>query len=147
MVSRREIGILAVLAIGGFFLSRRASGSDDFGSGSPFNFEREKRLQQTFDEIGDVLEQQDTALLESQRLLQQSRQQQTASFSGVRPPLNPTSGILTSTSVGRDIIVNTFGKVPSNFVQGFKSACSCGSRRCSALQFGKCNQATGLFEK
>jgi len=51
MVSRRDIGILAVLAIGAFFLSRRASGSTDFEGvpADPANFQREKQLQAQFD--------------------------------------------------------------------------------------------------
>jgi len=153
LVSRRDIGILAVLGIGAFFLFRKASGFEGVPA-DPFNFQREKQLQTQFDEVGDVLTQQDTALTESQSIIQRLlntitglQTPQTPQSTSVRVPLNPTSGILTSTNAGRDVIVNTFGKVPSNFVQGFKTACSCGSRRCSALQFGKCNQSTGLFEK
>jgi len=129
MVSRREIGILAVLGIGAFFLSRRASGSTDFGGepATPLSVLQGQKLQEQFDVLGDVIEEQDSAL---QRLLNQLQTSISPVTRSVRTTLNPTSGTLTQTSTGRDFIVNTFGKVPSNFRQGFPSARFCGSRRC-----------------
>jgi len=103
MVKARDIAILAVLGIVGFSLFKKSDGVD-FGSvpATPVNFQREANLQRTFDEIGDVLEQQDTALIEAQRLLQeqikQNRQQQQnfgPNFSGLNFSVIPSGALLT----------------------------------------------------
>jgi len=123
MVSRRNIGILALLGVGAFFFLRKGS-SGNFpleGPAIPQNVLQGQLLQAQFDEIGDVLDEQSTALTDSKtiinKLLNTIKGLQTPQRTTIRPTLNPTSGVLTQTSPGRNFIVNTFGKVPSNFRQ------------------------------
>jgi len=80
MVKARDIGILALLGLGAFALSKKASANGvDFGAvpATPFSILEAQKIQVKFDELGDVLEQQNTALIEAQRLLGQQQQQQT----------------------------------------------------------------------
>jgi len=125
MVSRREIGILAVLGIAAFFLSRRASGSTDFGGepAIPFSILESQKIQGQFDVLGETLEEQDTTIQRLFKELQNALRftsQTRGSFVG-QTTLNPTSGILgrTDPRLGptNQAVIN-FGKVPSNFRQG-----------------------------
>jgi len=126
MVSSRDFGILALLGIGAFFLFNRASADPFEGQATGQSLEVAKALQSQFDEIGNELESRDE-LLEQQSGLLKDLQNFINNF------LNPMRGgqsafpsaqlgagqaPFTKTSTGRDIIVATFGKVPSNFVQG-----------------------------
>jgi len=126
MVTRRDIGILAVLAIGAFFLSRRATGSTDFEGvpADPANFQREKQLQAQFDELGDVLTQQDVTLLTQQDFISSLRKQISAllagqgSTSGTRPRQTLGASLGAPVLAGINQFVTNFGKIPSNLRGG-----------------------------
>jgi len=127
MVSRRNIGILAVLGIGLFFLSRRASGSPvDFGGEpeTPFSILEAQKIQEQFDVLGETLEEQDTLIGRLFKELQSALNAlrfvpQTFARTG-SATLNATSGILGRTDPRKgptnQAVIN-FGKVPSNFRQ------------------------------
>jgi len=124
MVKARDIGILAILGIVGLSLFRKSSGVNfETAPAIPQNVLQGQLLQAQFDQIGDVLEQQNTALQEAQRLLSQQQQQQQRS--GLNQSVIP-SGALLGISLGAPLragsnqAVTNFGKVPSNFRQGSK---------------------------
>jgi len=70
MVSRSEIGILALLGVGAFFLFNRSSADSFEGApATPQSIEVGKALQAQFDELGEGLEDRDTLLSEQSSLL------------------------------------------------------------------------------
>jgi len=130
MVSRRDIGILALLGIGAFVLSRGLS-TKSFGESAPaipLSIVQGQALQEQFDQLGDEIESRDVLLGEQTDLLKNLQNFITNFLNPIRGGLNqsaiPSGALLgigqapfTRTSTGRDIIVATFGKVPSNFRQ------------------------------
>jgi len=124
MVKARDLGILALLGVVGLSLFRKGSASfPEGGPAIPSSVLQGQLLQAQFDQIGDVLEQQNTTLQEAQRLLSQQQQQQNRS--GLNFSFIP-SGALLGISLGAPLragsnqAVTNFGKVPSNFRQGSK---------------------------
>jgi len=89
LVSSRDIGIFALIGIGALALFKKAGGSSiDFDSApaTPQSVLFGEALQSQFDTLGDVIDQQDTALQEAQRLLKLKFNQQQKSGSS-RPTL------------------------------------------------------------
>jgi len=129
MVSSRDIGILALLGVGAFFLFNRASADPFEGApATPSSIVQGQALQEQFDQLGDEIESRDVLLGEQTDLLKNLQNFITNFLNPIRGGLNqsaiPSGALLgigqapfTRTSTGRDIIVATFGKVPSNFRQ------------------------------
>jgi len=113
-----NLGILALVGLGAFFLFRKGSFAEG-GPAIPQSVLQGQLLQAQFDVLGETLEDQNTALQEAQRLLNFRFNQQPRTTS-TNPLLGASLGPPTQTQggAGRDIIVATFGKVPSNFRQG-----------------------------
>jgi len=128
MVSSSEIGILALLGIGGLFLFNRSSQDSFEGSpDTPQSIEVGKALQAQFDVLGEGLEERDILLAEQSTLLQKLQGVINSFLNPVRGALNQSvipSGALLGISLGpplragagqfQNLQVANFGKVPSN---------------------------------
>jgi len=96
MVSKRDLGILALLGIGAFVLSRGLS-TKSFGSSEPAipqNILRDQLLQNQFDELGETLESQGQALTQSQSIIQNLLNSITQGSNGLNQSLIPRGALL-----------------------------------------------------
>jgi len=129
MVSRTEIGILALLGLGAFFLFNRSS-ADSFDSApaTPQSIVQGQALQAQFDVLGEGLEDRDELLAQQSSLLKNLQNVIQNLLNPIRGGLNQSvipSGALLGISLGAPLrtdprrgptnqqVIN-FGKVPSN---------------------------------
>jgi len=119
MVSRTEIGILALLGVGALFLFKKASGSSvDFSTepATPFSILEGQKLQAQFDQLGDVIDEQESVLQKLFKALKLQTAPQQTSLNFANIPTGSLLGISLGAPLraGSNQQVTNFGKVPSN---------------------------------
>jgi len=111
MVSETDLGILALLGVGAFFLFNRFR-TDPFENAPPQiqSIEVGKALQTQFDTLGETLEEQDSVIKQLQRAL-----------SGV---INPASGGLNQANIPSGSLLGVSGSGQSSLI--FRGGASAG---------------------
>jgi len=126
MVSSRDIGILAIIGIGALALFKKVGGVNfESVPTTPQNILFGQALQAQFDELGNVIEEQNTALEKAQQLLKLKFQQPKTSLNFKNIPSGSLLGISLGPALRTDprkgptnqSVIN-FGKVPSNIRGG-----------------------------